>query len=161
MADRYQDRPFPAANEYDRGGASRGSAKAESDPLAELARLIGQTDPFGTMGRANLPLQPRAKQPDPYDRQDEYELPEDDGSSPGPPSWMQRARQETPPQQQQDYPSTVHPLHRYAAANPAPEADYDQQQYVDPDQGQDQDQDQQYVDPDQERDLSHYDEALY
>ena len=37
-------------------------AEAESDPLAELARLIGQTDPFA-MGRANAPhpLQSRAE----------------------------------------------------------------------------------------------------
>ena len=156
MADRYQDRSFPAASDYDRSGL-RDSAKAENDPLAELARLIGQTDPFGTIGRANLPLQPRAKQqPDPFDRQDQQdqyqppEIPEvDEGPPPGPPSWMQSARQATP-QQQQDYPSTAHPLHRYAA-EPAAEQNYDQ----------DYEQEQQYVDPDQERDLTRYDEALY
>ncbi len=59
MADRYQDRRFPADDGYDRGGDPHGSARAESDPLAELARLIGQTDPFA-MGRANQPVQPRA-----------------------------------------------------------------------------------------------------
>ena len=37
------------------------SARDESDPLAELARLIGQTDPFGTMGRANQQVPPRAR----------------------------------------------------------------------------------------------------
>ena len=151
MADRYQDRPFPAANEFDRGGGSRASAKAEGDPLAELARLIGQTDPFGSMSRANLPLQPRAKQqPDQYDRNEGYELPEepeiDEDPPPGPPSWIQRARQETPPQTEQDHPGTAYPLHHYAA-EPAPEQYYDEEQ--------------QYVDPDQERDLSRYDEALY
>ena len=45
MANRYQDRPFPAEDDYDRSGGSHASAKEESDPLAELARLIGQTDP--------------------------------------------------------------------------------------------------------------------
>ena len=35
--------------------------RAESDPLAELARLIGQTDPFANMGRANQPVQPRGR----------------------------------------------------------------------------------------------------
>ena len=45
MADRYRDRPFPADNDYDRGGDPQASAKGESDPLAELARLIGQTFP--------------------------------------------------------------------------------------------------------------------
>ncbi len=59
MADRYQDRPFPADDGYDRGGDPHASARGESDPLAELARLIGQTDPFGTMGRANQPVPPR------------------------------------------------------------------------------------------------------
>ncbi len=59
MADRYQDRPFPADDDYDRGDDPHASAKGESDPLAELARLIGQTDPFGSMGRANQPVQPR------------------------------------------------------------------------------------------------------
>ena len=49
MADRYQDRPFPADDDYDRG-TTRTRRRVESDPLAELARLIGQTDPFG--GRA-------------------------------------------------------------------------------------------------------------
>ena len=34
--------------------------KGEGDPLAELARLIGQTDPFATMGRANQPVRARA-----------------------------------------------------------------------------------------------------
>ncbi len=60
MADRYQDRPFPADDDYDRGDDQHASAKGESDPLAELARLIGQTDPFASMGRANQPVQPRA-----------------------------------------------------------------------------------------------------
>ncbi len=151
MADRYQDRPFPAEDDYDRSG-SHAAAKGESDPLAELARLIGQTDPFGTMGRANLPVQPRARKPDQYDRQDPYELPPetDHGPVPGPPSWMQRAtRQETPPPPppQQDYPGTVHPLHRYPAAQAEPEADYNEAPA--------------FADADHERDLSRYDDALY
>ena len=58
MADRYQDRPFPADN-Y-RGGNQAPSRGGESDPLAELARLIGQTDPFAGLGRANQQAQPRA-----------------------------------------------------------------------------------------------------
>ena len=55
MADRYQDRPFPADDDYGRGANPHGPAKGESDPLAELARLIGQTDPFGG------PRQPRPR----------------------------------------------------------------------------------------------------
>jgi hypothetical protein len=147
MADRYQDRPFPADDGYDLGDSQRGSAKGESDPLAELARLIGQTDPFGTMGRANAQAQPRAvrdqypaEPPAPLDVDDAPDMP-----PPGPPSWMQRAnRQET---SQQDYPSAVHPLQRYATPLAAPEPDY----YPPPP----------YAEADREPDPSRYDEALY
>jgi len=116
--------------------------------LAELARLIGQTDPLGTMGRANLPLQKRASeqvQPDPHDP---YDLPPeaDEAPLPGPPSWMQRAaRQEPPPPP--DYPSAVHPLHRYASSHAAPEADDEAAPG--------------FADADHDRDLSRYDDALY
>src|SRR5712675_2425963 len=61
MADRYQDRPYPAEDNYGRGGDQHDDRGAESDPLAELARLIGQTDQFA-MGRANVKAQPRAEQ---------------------------------------------------------------------------------------------------
>ncbi len=40
--------------------------RGESDPLAELARLIGQTDPFGAMGRANQQVPPRTAARDQY-----------------------------------------------------------------------------------------------
>ncbi|MGY3291551.1 hypothetical protein ACVWWP_004618 [Bradyrhizobium sp. LM3.6] len=49
MAERYQDRPFPS-DDYGRGGDQHGRAES-GDPLAELARLIGQTDPFAAQGR--------------------------------------------------------------------------------------------------------------
>jgi sporulation related protein len=158
MADRYQDRPFPADDDDHRGDDLHASAKGESDPLAELARLIGQTDPFATMGRANQPVHPLGVV------HDQYEPPavEDDavadevGVSAGPPPWMQRvARQEAPRQEalqqevpEQDYPSAVHPLHRYAAAHPAPEPDYHQAPpFAD--------------EADHEPDPSRYDDALY
>jgi cell division protein FtsN len=156
MADRYQDRRFPAGNDYDRDEGS--SAKAESDPLAELARLIGQTDPFGTrpMGRANLPVQPQTRPADPapsYDN-DVPPLEFDEEPAPAPPSWMQRAaRQETPapapppPLPEDDYPSSVHPLHRYAATHPPAEPDYDPAHI--------------FAESNHEPDLSRYDEALY
>jgi hypothetical protein len=153
MADRYQNRSFPAEHNYTGGSGSRAPANAESDPLAELARLIGQTDPLGTLGRANLQAQPRHRQPDPYESHERHDAQEyareDTIPPPSPPAWMQRAsRQEAPPQPQQDYPAAVHPLHRYASPNPA--AAQDQEDY-----------DQDYVDPDQEQDLSRYDDALY
>jgi hypothetical protein len=125
MADRYQNRPFPADDDYDRRGDHHGPASVESDPLAELARLIGQTDPFANMGRANQPVQPRAPE------RDQYEHPAasddsagDDGAGASPPPWVQRAARKEAPQQ--DYPSSVHPLHRYATPVAAREPDYHQ-----------------------------------
>jgi hypothetical protein len=47
MADDQSQRPYRASEPP----PSRGAAKTGSDPLAELARLIGQTDPFGEYGR--------------------------------------------------------------------------------------------------------------
>ena len=155
MADRYQDRPFTADD--DRG---------ESDPLAELARLIGQTEAFATVGRANPKAQPRnAPAADPYQHQPP---PQAENSPPaGPPPWMQRANRqeinkpvynepvynepvydEPEPEPDDQQPSPVHPLHRYAAQHQqaAPEQDYHEQQFDDR-EGE--------VDP------SRYDDALY
>ena len=75
MADRYQDRAYSAASDYDRDGRAQSPADNESDPLAELARLIGQTDPFGAkpMSRANLQAQPPARPADPSPTYDNYE----------------------------------------------------------------------------------------
>jgi SPOR domain len=50
MADEQNQRPYPSNQQAPRR-TSAGSAG--SDPLAELARLIGQTDPFGEFGRDN------------------------------------------------------------------------------------------------------------
>jgi hypothetical protein len=157
MADRYQDRPFPSADQ-DRG---------ESDPLAELARLIGQNDPLGASAKpAPRPLQSRANV-----RPQQYDPPEELPDSPqSPPAWMQRARHETPlpppplpPMPQEEYddepeyqqPAPVHPLHRYAAQPPqvpAHQAPPAQDDYYE--------QPQQYADEPQQ-DPSRYDDALY
>lgn len=150
MADRYQDRPFASDADYDRGANPNAPAKGDSDPLAELARLIGQTDPFGTAAKAPHPLQSRANVRPQYDAVDEEEA-----SAPaGPPPWMQRARHEAPPPQQEyeepepEYePSPVHPLHRYAAQPPAAQ----EQDYHEPAQ---------YAE-EQPADPSRYDDALY
>ena len=154
MADRYQDRPFPAADDHDhdRGANPNAPTRSETDPLAELARLIGQTDPFGAAAKTPHPLQSRANvrpQPD---------LAGEDARAPaGPPSWMQRARHEVPvPQDHQEaepeyQPSPVHPvhpLHRYA---PQPAAAAPEQNYAD---------EQLYAD-DPPADPSRYDDALY
>src|SRR5438045_2079451 len=103
MADRYQDRSYPAQDDYGRGDDPHTAGRAESDPLAELARLIGQTDPFA-MGRANVKAQPR---PEPRPQVQQYQPPAEteDELPAGPPPWMQRAhRQEAAPQPPpQDY----------------------------------------------------------
>ena len=121
MADRYQDKSSPADDDYDRG-TQRAPAKGDSDPLAELARLIGQTDPFSGFGRANQPMPPR--ETDPYHRPEpEPEAEIDEGPATGPPPWMQRAaQQEAAPQL--DFDTSVHPLRRYAAAHPPAEPEY-------------------------------------
>ncbi len=115
MAERYQDRPYSAGG-HGRGGDQFGSDRDESDPLAELARLIGQTDPFGAAGRAKAPVPPRATPRQGYQQgqqpghqqeyrqdyhqgyQQDYEpAPEEQEEAP-PPQWMQRAnfRREPP-----------------------------------------------------------------
>jgi hypothetical protein len=143
MADRYQDKPFSADDDYDRGDDQNTPQKSDSDPLAELARLIGQTDPFA-MGRANQQVASRGGARDPYQPSEPAE-PEDEPAA-GPPPWMQRAnRQEAPPQQ--DYPSAVHPLQRYATPLAQPEPDY----HPAPP----------FADADAEQDPSRYDDALY
>ena len=160
MAHRYQNRPFPA-DDYNRGGDQPG--RAESDPLAELARLIGQTDPFGNQGRANPPPPPRANPPERHQPQHEP-LPaeeEEDAPHAGPPPWMQRAnarvvQRETPREAlrefpddippEEDYPAPVYPRHRYA--QPAPP----EEQYVE-EPG--------YDEAEEHPDPSRYDDALY
>src|SRR3982074_137179 len=146
MADRYQSRPFPAGDDYDRSGDQHASARGESNPLAGSARLVGQADPV-SRGRANQTLQPRTS------ARDQYQPPAaaaDDGPPAGPPPWMQRAARQESPQQKhspKDSPSAVHPRQRYAAQHAAPEPDYQQ---APP-----------FADADQEPDPSRYDDALY
>ncbi|MGQ0682812.1 SPOR domain-containing protein [Bradyrhizobium sp.] len=170
MADRYQDRPFPAHDDYGRGTDQHGH-KAESDPLAELARLIGQTDPFA-MGRANAKPQsqaaPRYEAPQ-YQPQQQYqpeqyepEQYEPESEPPaGPPPWMQRAnaraQQGAPQQPQYDdeadcQPAPVHPLHRHGAQQAAQPQQHAQYQYRE---------EPQYAEEPQQTDPSRYDDALY
>ncbi len=183
MAERYQDRPFPS-DDYGRGGDQHG--KVESDPLAELARLIGQTDPFAAQGRPSAkppaaPAPAQSYQEDDYP-QDDYQQDYAEPAAPppaGPPSWMRRANvQPAPPEP--DYPvsvNPVHPLHRYSAQPAAREPDFHQPQayqdqayhgqtYQDQayqDQAhQDQAyQDSAYQEPHQQPDPARYDDALY
>ncbi len=172
MAERYQDRPFPS-DDYGRGSDQQ--AKAESDPLAELARLIGQTDPFAAQGRpaARAPAVAQSYQEDDYRRVDDRQDYAEQAPPPGPPSWMRRANVQPQPAPEPDYPvsvSPVHPLHRYSARPAAPEPVVHQPQAYQ-DQGQEsQDQayqqhgqsyrEQSYQEP-YAPDPSRYDDALY
>lgn len=181
MAERYQDRQYPSGD-YGRGGDQHG--KAENDPLAELARLIGQTDPFAAQGQPTA--RPSAAPAQSYqegdyrqdDDQQDYAA-EQAPPPPGPPSWMRRAnvQPQPAPAPEPDYPvsvNPVHPLHRYSAqpTAPAPEPDFHQPQaYQDhayqaqaPQTYQQQGQayqEQTYQDPYQQPDPSRYDDALY
>ena len=106
MAERYQERPYLAAD-YDRGDP-HSAGRGENDPLAELARLIGQTDQSGSAAvrQAPHPLQSRANIRPQYNPPEQYDLPEEvDSAPPSPPTWMQRARHEAapPPPPPQDY----------------------------------------------------------
>jgi hypothetical protein len=169
MADRYQDRRL-AADDYGQGGEQHGAGRGESDPLAELARLIGQTDPFGNTGRSNPPptpppLPPRAAPRERYQQQQYEPEPqqfEDESQSPaGPPPWMQRANakvverdvpRETPrdiPREppRENYPPPLHPLYRHAQPAP-PDAQYVEEPAYE-------------EEAEQHRDPSRYDDALY
>src|SRR3954464_13398163 len=100
MADRYQNRPSPPDN------SPRDSrAKGEGDPLAELARLIGQTDPFAGGQRQPQPAAPRHDERTFHDEADSDEP----TAPPAPPSWMQRAHVQPPqPKQYEDEPAPQH-----------------------------------------------------
>jgi hypothetical protein len=94
MADRYQYHPG-AAGARDHDGHQR---SAESDPLAELARLIGQNDANANIGRANrVAIAPKAEpryEPKAEPRyEDEYQDQqlEPAAAEPAPPSWMRAA----------------------------------------------------------------------
>ncbi|WP_424631254.1 SPOR domain-containing protein [Bradyrhizobium sp. SYSU BS000235] len=86
MADRYRDRLFSADDSYAR--ESRSAPQQPSppdDPLAELARLIGQADPFSTYGREQHSASQSAHQHDPH----QAEEPAGYEEEPARPSWLQ------------------------------------------------------------------------
>ena len=154
MADRYQDRAFRAEPNYDRGD-HQASSKGESDPLAELARLIGQTDPFGSFGRANQPMPPREPEREQYQEREQFHEPErareaDDGAPASPPLWMQRVAAHEQPRQDLD--SGLH-AQRYPAAHDAADQDYHQAPSFAAAREQHH--------PHEESDAGRYDDALY
>jgi SPOR domain len=155
MADRHQDRAFPAGG-YDRGGDQRGPQRGESDPLAELARLIGQTDPFGNLGRGNPQAQPRTAPR--AQHQPPYQPPADEEQAPAasPPPWMHRSNsreipREAPSQHQEeqhDYAPSSRPPLRYGGQPAAPDQDYQHDEPA-------------FADTEDELDPSRYDDALF
>jgi hypothetical protein len=178
MAERYQDRPFPS-DDYGRGGDQHGRAES-GDPLAELARLIGQTDPFAAQGRSSAhppaaPAHAQSYQHDDYRQDDDQQDYAEQAPPPGPPSWMRRAnvQPQTAPAEPANPVSVnpVHPLHRYSAqpTAPEPEPDFHQPQAYQPQGHQDQAyqqhdqayQEQAYQEPHQQPDPARYDDALY
>jgi hypothetical protein len=163
MADRFQERPLP--DDLDRldprgRGPMRGG---EADPLAELARLIGQNDPFGGgggagagggMSRANARVQPGRAAPDPY-RAPMPPAPspvEDPLAAGGPPPWMQSrpGRPEAPRlppvvEPNFDQPEVAHPMQRFGAEPAPPQPQFRDEQGFD----------------DREQEPTRYDDALF
>lgn len=126
MVNQYRDRPHYADDDYDRG-AHNSPRQAEGDPLAELARLIGQTDPFSGFGKDQQPAAPRH---DPYQTREEPESYDDDV---GPPPWVRNSQAAAAAQHYTDEPHYQEPQ---PASWPEPAADhgygqpqYDQSQY--------------------------------
>ncbi|MFC0242947.1 SPOR domain-containing protein [Rhodopseudomonas telluris] len=92
MTDRYHDRPFPADDDETR--AAYAQHKTDNDPLAELARLIGQTDPFGNQAP---PAQGRPSSRATDFRPSTPVPPLDEEVAPQPmPSWLQHRRAAEP-----------------------------------------------------------------
>jgi hypothetical protein len=152
MADRYQYRP-EAVGSRDNHNTARG---ADSDPLAELARLIGQTDPSANFTRANH--RTAAVQPQPQDHyqdhhQDQYQDKplEPASAEPAPPSWMRAAV--TADRQQPVSP----PMHPVAHEQDYYPADDQAQQY----QAQQYDDTPAFLRTARQHDPSRYDDVLY
>jgi hypothetical protein len=177
MADRYQNRSY--ARGPSRDTEASGAGRDESDPLAELARLIGQTDAFGTMAAPPAPSRSAPREARQHYQSDDIHpyQPESESTPPAsPPAWMQRAnirrevpgaRQPAAPRLVRDEPQAqsrdgsvrpVHPLHRHGAHPPQPQADTYYQDYEEDAAYQ---QPQHDADTEQELDASRYDDALY
>ncbi|MCP9626861.1 SPOR domain-containing protein [Rhodopseudomonas palustris] len=131
MTDRYHDRPFPADDEETR--AAYAQHKPDNDPLAELARLIGQTDPFGSQ----LPPPQSRPASRTTDFRPSTPLPplDDDAPQQPMPSWLQHRRAAEPePAPVQPRPDFSKPPSFVKAAAPrlAESRGYDQPRYTEP-----------------------------
>lgn len=102
-------RPFRTQESYQRPTTSSGN-----DPLAELARLIGQTDPFGEFGHeGRAAVHSAPPQPAPQISQERYATPTSPYSAYDGRDGFAAAEQ-----------------HRYAAQAPEPEQPYDVPQFL-------------------------------
>jgi hypothetical protein len=176
MANQYQNRSYPAG-----AGYNDPRAQGEGDPLAELARLIGQTDPFAAQSARQPVAQQRRAEPVPaYHDEPEEQF----DAAPTPPPWMQRVaaqraqqpvepepEQYAPPKvepefdfQQQQYEQAQHPdAQAYAATSYAPQeyAAHEQQAHASYDAYGQPQQAQAYEQPVHQPDPNRYDDALY
>lgn len=129
MADRYQNRAYPLDDGQGHQPAQQ-RPSGEGDPLAELARLIGQSDPFNNFGRDARPAPPRDTS---FSQQQHVE--EQDYSPevqpPGPPSWMQRMRQNAATQEAHEDVADERSYHQSPPFAPAAEAQPDPSRYDD------------------------------
>jgi len=137
MADRYRDRLFSADDNYAR--ESRSAPQQPStpdDPLAELARLIGQADPLSNYGREQRPAQQSTPQ---YHEAHQAEEPAAYEEEPARPSWLQNlasARQS----REQAYDQQTYDQRAYGHQEPS--FDHQPQSY-----GHDEQYDHRYADP--------------
>jgi hypothetical protein len=138
MADRYEDRRYISDDEVVQPADPAPGAKKDGDPLAELAKLIGQTDPFANFGRAN-PTHPLRRDPpqtsathgDRDPDADEFFDREIFDEAPKPPAWVQHRAEAMAAEQgrdpvDDDLANRPHPLRRFAPDGDAnhPDAHY-------------------------------------
>jgi hypothetical protein len=134
MADRHRDRLFSADDSYARESRSAPQQPSSpDDPLAELARLIGQADPLSNYGREQRPAQ-SSHQHEPHQVEESAGYDEE----PARPSWLQNlASRQT---QNSTYGQPTHDQQGYGHQEPS----FGQQPQS---YGQDEQYDPRYVDP--------------
>lgn len=134
MTDRYHDRPFPA-DDYETRASSRSARQSDGDPLAELARLIGQTDPFGNASRGASASAPQTSRATDFRRSSPEPAAEED-APPTVPFWMQNRQASLAPESPVSEPDFSRPPSFVKAVAPQPEADRGRRESRPLDQGQ-------------------------
>lgn len=122
MADRYQSR----AHSQDQYAGQAPQQSSGGDPLAELARLIGQADPNSNFGREARGPAPSRDTSFSHHPDDTYAVTDDnDSPPPGPPSWMQRVREQQSHDQPHYADEAAYQSHDHGDAHQADPARYD------------------------------------